>query len=297
MENEAKVGQNSGVAPPTAETADGLAHSAADEVSEAMTTPIGKRTPSPAFQFYPKEFLSSSKVLRMSNTEVGVYIKLLCLSWLDGSLPADMNKLAPMVGAPVRQFQRMWPNVLAECFAERNGRLTNPRLERVRRELEQYRDRQAANGAKGGRPPKAVGSSGLTHSKAKKRSASSSSTSSSYKSPTETLKDSSEASSEPPLFAFSTVGQDRFWELLPSHVAKWQQDYPGLDVLGECRRAHAWVEANQSKRKTARGMPSFLVRWLNHAVDRGGLSLAATGTEGRGRTGAPPRGKYDGIEV
>lgn len=102
------------------------------------------RNGSPAFQFYPKEFLSSSKVLRMSNTEVGVYIKLLSLCWLDGSLPNDVAKMAPMVGVPAKQFARMWPNVLQECFVVKGERLINMRLEKERRVQADYRAKKKA---------------------------------------------------------------------------------------------------------------------------------------------------------
>ncbi len=47
----------------------------------------------------------------------------------------------------------------------------------------------------------------------------------------------------------------------------WAGMYPGVDVLAECRKAYAWIDAAQN-RKTARGMSAFLVRWLNKAADR-----------------------------
>lgn len=123
--------------------------------------PTSKFTRSPAFQFYPKEFLSSSKVIAMTATERGIYITLLSMQWLDGSLPDDLPALARLTGVNQKQFTRMWPHNLARCFAVKNGRLVNPRLEDVRREQVAYRKRQADNGAKGGRPSgKGLGSSG-----------------------------------------------------------------------------------------------------------------------------------------
>jgi hypothetical protein len=52
-------------------------------------------------------------------------------------------------------------------------------------------------------------------------------------------------------------------------VDDWREAFPGVDVLGEVRKARAWLEANPTKRKTARGMPRFLVAWLGRAQDRG----------------------------
>lgn len=113
---------------------------------------------SPAFQFYARDWLSSSKVQRMSMTERGVYQTLLAFEWLDGSLPTDMKQLAAMVGMKASQFQRMWSSgALCECFVERDGRFVNERLESERQKQRDFRRRQSDNGSKGGRPkPQAI---------------------------------------------------------------------------------------------------------------------------------------------
>lgn len=68
---------------------------------------------------------------------------------------------------------------------------------------------------------------------------------------------------------FNTVGRGaKTWGLTAEQLESWRAAYPGVDVEGECRKALAWTEANT--RKTAIGMPRFLVSWLNRAVDRGG---------------------------
>ena len=56
------------------------------------------------------------------------------------------------------------------------------------------------------------------------------------------------------------------WTLERKQLAEWQALYPNLDVESEMRKALAWVQANH--RKTAKGMPRFLVNWLNRATDR-----------------------------
>ena len=104
--------------------------------------PTSKSTRSPAFQFYPGDFLSSSKVQRMSLTEMGAYLKLLCLNWLDGSLPDDVAILASMVGLKQPQFAKMWAGPLHECFEVRGGRLVNPRLEKERKAQAEFRKKQ-----------------------------------------------------------------------------------------------------------------------------------------------------------
>jgi len=85
-------------------------------------------------------------------------------------------------------------------------------------------------------------------------------------------KDSSEVNSEPPpVMEFPVVGdpKQQTWGLSQSRIDAWREAYPGIDIVQECHKARAWAIANPSKRKTARGMPSFLVRWLGNAVDRG----------------------------
>ena len=64
---------------------------------------------SPAFQFYPKDFLTDSHVVAMTLAERGAYITLLCLCWLDRSLPVEMGALARLCGVSSAAFTRLWP--------------------------------------------------------------------------------------------------------------------------------------------------------------------------------------------
>jgi len=54
---------------------------------------------SPAFQFYPADFLADANVAGMTCAQVGAYIRLLCHCWLEGSLPDDDRVLAKLSGA------------------------------------------------------------------------------------------------------------------------------------------------------------------------------------------------------
>jgi uncharacterized protein YdaU (DUF1376 family) len=100
---------------------------------------------SPAFQFYPKEFLTDGNVAGMSLQERGAYITLLCVCWQERSLPADPTRLANMVGLPYAQFRKFWP-AIAVCFSQADGRLVHPRLEKEREKQENYRRRQSDKG-------------------------------------------------------------------------------------------------------------------------------------------------------
>jgi hypothetical protein len=75
---------------------------------------------------------------------------------------------------------------------------------------------------------------------------------------------------------FPVVGDPRrrLWPLGKARVAEWAAAFPGVDVMTECRKALAWVNANERNRKTWDGMPKFLFKWMARAQDRGGRSPA-----------------------
>lgn len=113
-----------------------------DDSSSMNVWDAGK---SPAFQFYPADFLADEGQTSMSLAEAGAYIRLLCRCWLEGSIPDDLTRAARLVGVPVLEFKKLWPTVRA-CFVDhpdRSGRLTHPRLERERLKQTLYRRRQA----------------------------------------------------------------------------------------------------------------------------------------------------------
>jgi hypothetical protein len=72
------------------------------------------------------------------------------------------------------------------------------------------------------------------------------------------------------VITFPTVGSGPAeWRLRESKVAEYAEAFPGVDVLVQCRKALQWIRDNPTKRKTARGMTSFLGRWLGREQDRG----------------------------
>ena len=85
----------------------------------------------------------------------------------------------------------------------------------------------------------------------------------------DTTKDSCSEPSSKPVLVFETVGKVKSWELTPQKVTEWRGDFPHLDIEAECRKARAWLVANPTKRKTAKGMPRFLVGWLGRSQDSG----------------------------
>ena len=99
---------------------------------------------------------------------------------------------------------------------------------------------------------------------------------------------------EPAVLTFSTVGTPSEWHLTQTQIDAWSLAFPQTDVLGEARKALAWVLAKQ--RKTAKGMPVFLFRWLGTAANGPVRASQRPSPETHGRTGAPARGKYDHIQ-
>jgi uncharacterized protein YdaU (DUF1376 family) len=97
---------------------------------------------SPAFQFYPQDFLVGTA--DMSPEEVGVYIRLLCYQWSKDGLPNDQAKCAAMAGCHGNAIASVW-HKFGIC---QDGRMRNSRLEEVRAEQVAYRAKQANNAQK-----------------------------------------------------------------------------------------------------------------------------------------------------
>lgn len=254
-----------------AETAEAPNQQPDTEVDVASTN--SKR--SPAFQFYPRDFLSSRKVDRMSMAERGIYITLLAHCWIDRGLPTDVAELAATCRMKPEPFQRIWTSgVLQHCFEARGGRLVNPRLELERRVQAEYSRKQKEKADKrwgvnaGAMPHSDNGSAPIpshpipSHPIPKER------------------KDSAEPHSDstPVVLTFPVVGNPNApeWALTPSQLDAWAQAYPDMDVAAACHQAKVWVEADRTRRKTAGGMPRFLVGWFNRAVNSGRSNGSST---------------------
>src|SRR4030095_3596168 len=105
----------------------------------------------PAFQFYPKDWLTDDKVQAMSLSERGLYITLLCHAWLHGSLPGTESALVRITNVRKTVFNRLWNGTLKSCFiSSATGHLHNPRLERERQKQAVFRELRAQAGRRGG---------------------------------------------------------------------------------------------------------------------------------------------------
>ena len=191
---------------------------------------------SPAFQFYPSDFLADSHVIAMRLPERGAYITLLCLCWIDGSLPVEMPALARLCLVSPASFERLWP-ALEPCFKVVDGRLVQPRIERERQKQETWRALKIDAGQKGGlakasnarKSGKQKASRGLAKASPPSSSSSSSSTS--------VVLSSKEHERE---------RFDAFWRVYPKKVGKdaawkaWQLRHLSDDLAAVVIAALAW---------------------------------------------------------
>lgn len=109
---------------------------------------------SPAFQFYPKDWLSSQKISLMSAAEEGAYIRLLCYCWDDDdcALPDDDELLAR-----ISRLGEGWFNggstIIRKCFVahpRKRGFLTNARLCAEKEKQRIWKEKSAEGGKRSG---------------------------------------------------------------------------------------------------------------------------------------------------
>lgn len=98
---------------------------------------------SPAFQFYPKDFMAGTAT--MSLQEVGAYMRLLCYAWDAGSVPNDPNERARICGCSKAQERELFKKVGKKFFLQDDA-FFNERLEEERRKQAEYRRRQSDKG-------------------------------------------------------------------------------------------------------------------------------------------------------
>jgi uncharacterized protein YdaU (DUF1376 family) len=100
----------------------------------------------PAFQMYAADFLTDTS--HWEADEVGVYTRLLLTQWINGNLPADMNRLARIAGTSVDVMTKIWLVIGCKFVDDGNGNLINPRLEKSRSDKEAYLRLQSEKGKK-----------------------------------------------------------------------------------------------------------------------------------------------------
>lgn len=96
----------------------------------------------PAVQFYVSDFLTGTTL--MTNEEVGLYIRLLCLQAENGSVPDDPERMSIVYGPSVA---KCWPAVRAKFISgEQPGTMVNEKMVKVLADREAFRKKQSDKG-------------------------------------------------------------------------------------------------------------------------------------------------------
>ena len=73
------------------------------------------------------------------------------------------------------------------------------------------------------------------------------------------------------------------WQPTDEQLLGWQHAYPEVDVFAELNVMAVWLDSNEPKRKTERGMPRFVNSWLARANQKGGSPFAQQEQEQTGK--------------
>src|SRR5262245_31170507 len=92
----------------------------------------------PAMLWFGSDFYEDERVLLMSFEEMGVYQRLLWISWVNIGLPDDPEQIAELLQLPFRRLgvkrflAKVWPKI-APCWTPtQEGRLIQKRQEEER---------------------------------------------------------------------------------------------------------------------------------------------------------------------
>lgn len=213
----------------------------------------------PAFQWYAKDFLSDANVIKMTASEVGAYILLISICWVEGSLPNDLEDLSLLAKTPLEQFKISWNKRLSVCFVlnEKANAFFHPRLQKEIKKQKEFRQKKSNAGKESGRKRREnrelraehVFNSVQTKAEQTRTLLSSSSSSTTLKN-----KETTEAVVKK---ATATKISDEEWlSGLEKSIA-----YKHANVLIEFERAKVWC-ANNNRQPTRR----FFVGWLNRIL-------------------------------
>lgn len=232
--------------------------------------------PSPAFQFYPRDWLSSQRVQLLSLEEEGAYLRLLCHCWLHGSIPDDEALAAKLLGKG--GFNVVLTTVLSMFQpGSKPGTLTHDRLEAERRKQADWRDKSAEGGRNSAKKrlvklvdnqhaPQGSYRNGANQ-KATLQSASAVCSLLSASNPPEgaALPFGNLADQSPVVVTFACAGKPDTWDFRESLLKEMSPAYPSVDVRAEAIKAASKIQTKAVSKKTANGMSRFLWSWMDRA--------------------------------
>jgi uncharacterized protein YdaU (DUF1376 family) len=215
----------------------------------------------PYFKLFPAETLADERFAGWTLEERGAWLSLLLHAWVNGSIPADEASIARILHVDAVAMRSLWVGIADRFIPHPDalGRLTSRRLE-LEREDATAKSRAGVKAAKS-RWKK-------THATAMRPQCDRNAVAM----PTEQSRAEQSTSTETPALlaplpvvaVLPCVGKGpKTYGVTTAQVDGWAKDFPGVDVPAEVRKARAWLEANPRKRKTATGIPAFLVGWFS----------------------------------
>ena len=214
---------------------------------------------SPAFQFYPQDFLVGTAML--SAEETGAYIRLLCYQWTNDGLPNDQVILGRIAGCGGNAIESIW-HKFGIC---QDGKIRNKRLEEIKKSQIEYRAKQKSNAEKRWKssdnqkknmPPHDSGigvgiPSGISQTDALHTS-----------SFTTNISNDILGADKEVVDAVAMPSHDK-QKVDAAWIADIKRHYPTVDVDSELRAMDAWLAQHPNRRKTRR----FILGWLNRCKD------------------------------
>ena len=104
---------------------------------------------SPSYQWYPKDAISSARIAVMTLEQEGAYRRALDYCWLTGSLPADLDLLARIIGKGCTTETAMVVRSMFTRDSSDRRLLIHDRLDAERSKQKAWREKSAAGGRRG----------------------------------------------------------------------------------------------------------------------------------------------------
>lgn len=102
----------------------------------------------PAFQFYPADWLSNARVAMATLEEEGAYIRLLCFAWREGFIPSDPKRCASLIGKGATEDLARVVQGWFNQHPTDSTKMVHSRLEREREKQDRWREKSAEGGKK-----------------------------------------------------------------------------------------------------------------------------------------------------
>lgn len=109
----------------------------------------------PYFPLYAANFIASKPYRLMTLQQRGLWITLYMEFWVNGSLPADLDQLAKLLGFSSAEVGSAMSVLHKSFFAEINGELISNELEEYRQGFNERREKQRLGGLIGAKNKKA----------------------------------------------------------------------------------------------------------------------------------------------